>query len=77
MSETDWSHPGSGLSAAHLKPAVSRRIEWLGKMNDTVNKCFANNNNLGLLELANEYEEHGMIRTANHLRLAVSESEQK
>ena len=65
---------GSGVTFldVKLKPAVSRRIEWLGLMNDRRIACLANNDMLGLLQLANEYEERGMLLTAKEIRLEVA-----
>jgi hypothetical protein len=68
---------GSGVRFFDLKlnSAVSRRIEWLGKMNDRRILCLANNDMLGLLVLANEYEERGMVNTARQIRMEVANNE--
>lgn len=66
---------GSGVAfyEAKIKPEVLRRIEWLGKMNDRVNICLANNDSLGLLELASQYAERGMMATANKIALLAEQ----
>lgn len=65
---------GEGVSFpdVKLKPAIARRIEWLGKMNDRYTILLANRDNHGLLVLASEYEEKGMMQTATKIRLEVS-----
>jgi len=66
---------GIGFMSYKLKPEQERRIEWLGMMNDRHIILLANNDKLGLLELANDYEVRGMVNTANHIRIAVSRME--
>ena len=69
---------GSGVQflGTRLSANISKRIEWLGKMNDRHTTCLANNDNLGLLELASEYEERGMTQTANKIRLEVANTKE-
>lgn len=71
--------PGSGITSlgGKLPDAIMRRIEWLGRMSDSVNVCVANNDWDGLLTLASQYSERGMLRTANHVMLLAKQSEVK
>ncbi len=65
--------PGSGISipTGKLSPAIMKRIEWLGTMNDRVVACLAAADFPGLLVLASQYAERGMLQTANRvMRLA-------
>jgi hypothetical protein len=65
---------GSGIQFfdMKLKPAVMKRIEWLGRMNDRHIALLANNDELGLQQLATEYEERGMTKMANGIRLEIA-----
>jgi len=60
--------------AAELKPAVMRRIEWLGQMNDRRHLYRSERNYAALLELAQEYEDHFMINTARIIRKECNDS---
>lgn len=65
--------PGSGINTlgGKLSPAIMKRIEWLGDMNDRVTACLAAADFPGLLVLASQYAERGMLQTANRvMRLA-------
>jgi hypothetical protein len=70
---------GSGIQFfdIKLKPAVMKRIEWIGRMNDRHIALLANNDELGLQQLANEYEERGMVNTANSIRLEIANRSDK
>ena len=65
---------GSGvrLERTRIKPAIERRIEWLGRMNDRHLALVANKDAAGLLMLASEYEKRNMLATAKGIRLVVS-----
>jgi hypothetical protein len=58
--------------SSKFQPAIDRRVEWLGRMNDRRLAAFAVNNLLELEQIAYEYEEHKMLATAKEIRIAIS-----
>jgi hypothetical protein len=68
---------GSGVFWAGFKmpPAIQRRIDWIGCMDDEVKKCLATNDSDGLRRLASEYAAHNMMQTATRIMLLVDNKE--
>jgi hypothetical protein len=74
-----WAKAGDGVApflTGEIKPAVARRIERIGKMNDRVEAAITAHDRISLLKIAEEYENfgrYGMPHMAERIRLKAQE----
>jgi hypothetical protein len=76
-----YAEKGDGVPAlrGEIKPEVLKRIERLGKMNDRRMKLTAAGDRMGLLNLADEYENlghYGLPTMAREIRYEAMEVKQ-
>jgi hypothetical protein len=67
-----------GISPLRSKDSsvITRRVEKIGALNDRYKACVAEHDALGLLRLAEDYDNcNHMHRTANLIRLEAAEME--
>jgi hypothetical protein len=60
---------GTGVTENRKYPAITRRVNKLGELNDRLNFARSNRNRSELEKIAGEYEEMGLPHKAAEIRL--------